>query len=142
MKNIMNYKGYQARVEFEADDGIFVGRIAGIDDNVGFHADSVNGLLEAFHEAVDDYLETCAKVGKAPEKSYSGNVFLRVRETTHARAAKAAELAGMSLNEFGEDALEAASERLLSALARAAADLDTEAHAVDPEVVKQILAKV
>jgi len=124
----MNYKGYQARVDFDPDDGIFVGRIAGIDDNVGFHADSVKGLLDAFHEAVDDYLETCEKIGKAPEKSYSGNVFLRVDEDTHARAAKAAELAGMSLNEFGEDALRAAVERLLNALAGAPGDLDAEAH--------------
>jgi predicted HicB family RNase H-like nuclease len=138
MKNIMNYKGYQARVDFDADDGIFVGRIAGIDDNVGFHADSVKDLVDAFHEAVDDYLETCAKVGKAPEKSYSGNVFLRVDENTHARAAKAAELAGMSLNEFGEDALEAAAERLLSALARAAAELEAEAHAAEEKAHQHI----
>ncbi len=141
MKNIMNYKGYQARVDFDADDGIFVGRIAGIDDNVGFHADSVKALLEAFHEAVDDYLETCAKVGKAPEKSYSGNVFLRVDEDTHAKAAKAAELAGMSLNEFGEDALQAAAERLLSALARAAADLEAEAHSSDEKIHQHVICK-
>ena len=114
MKNVMTYKGYQARVQFDADDGIFVGRIAGIDDNVGFHSDSVQGLVDAFQEAVEDYLETCAKIGKTPEKSYSGNVFLRVDEATHARAAMAAELSGKSLNEFGEEALQAAAERLLS----------------------------
>jgi predicted HicB family RNase H-like nuclease len=91
----------------------------------------VKDLLEAFHEAVDDYLDTCEKIGKAPEKSYSGNVFLRVDENTHARAAKAAELAGLSLNEFGEEALEAAAERLLSALDRAAAELEAEAHPAD-----------
>lgn len=136
MKNIMNYKGYQARVDFDADDGIFVGRIAGIDDHVGFHADSVKDLLDAFHEAVDDYLETCAKIGKTPEKSYSGNVFLRVDENTHARAAKAAELAGMSLNEFGGDALQAAAERLLSALARAT--IEAEAHAPDENIHQHI----
>ena len=140
MKNVMTYKGYQARVDFDADDGIFVGRIAGIDDNVGFHAESVRGLQDAFHEAVDDYRETCAKIGKAPEKSYSGNVFLRVHENTHARAAKAAELAGMSLNEFGEDALQAAAERLLTALARAAADLDAEAHASDEKIRHRMTA--
>lgn len=138
MKNIMNYKGYQARVDFDAEDGIFVGRIAGIDDNVGFHADCVNDLVHAFREAVDDYLETCEKIGKAPEKSYSGNVFLRVDEETHARAAKAAELAGMSLNEFGEDALQAAAERLLSALARAPADLDSEAHLAERQIHQHI----
>jgi predicted HicB family RNase H-like nuclease len=140
MKNIMNYKGYQARVDFDADDGIFVGRIAGIDDNVGFHAESVKDLVEAFHEAVDDYLETCAQIGKSPGKSYSGNVFLRVDENTHARAAKAAELAGMSLNEFGEDALEAAAERLLNALARAQAELEAEAHSADDIIHQRVIA--
>jgi predicted HicB family RNase H-like nuclease len=116
MKNTLTYNGYQARVDLDPDDGIFVGRIVGISDNIGFHAESVPDLVEAFHEAVDDYLETCAEIGKTPEKSYSGNVFLRVHESTHARAAKAAELAGKSLNEFGEEALQAASERLLGAL--------------------------
>jgi predicted HicB family RNase H-like nuclease len=139
MKNIMNYKGYQARVDFDPDDGIFVGRIAGIDDNVGFHADSVKDLVDAFREAVDDYLDACQKIGKIPEKSYSGNVFLRVKENTHARAAKAAELAGMSLNEFGEEALEAAAERLLNALSRAAAELEAEAHAAAAETIHQQL---
>lgn len=116
MKNVLTCKGYQARVEFDPDDGIFIGRIAGIDDNVSFHADSVEGLVAAFEEAVEDYLETCADIGKTPEKSYSGNVYLRVHEATHARAAKAAELSGKSLNEFGEEALLAAAQMILSRL--------------------------
>ncbi|MCL6728594.1 type II toxin-antitoxin system HicB family antitoxin [Sphingomonas hankyongi] len=127
MKNVITHKGYQARVEFDADDGIFVGRIAGIDDNVGFHSDNVQGLVEAFYEAVDDYLSTCAKIGKTPERSYSGNVYLRVPESTHAKAAKAADLAGMSLNEFGEEALEIAADRLLKAIACSLRDLEDEA---------------
>lgn len=122
MTNVLKHDGYQARVEFDADDGIFVGRIAGIDDNVGFHADSVEGLIAAFEEALEDYLDACEKVGKVPEKSYSGNVFLRVDGLTHARAAKAAELAGKSLNEFGEEALVAAAERYFSILSLSAAE--------------------
>jgi predicted HicB family RNase H-like nuclease len=55
------YKGYSARVEFDDEDEIFVGRIAGINDVVGFHADTVEDLKAAFHEAVDDYLATCAR---------------------------------------------------------------------------------
>ena len=63
----MAYKGYSARIEYD-DDRIFTGRIAGTRDGVGFHADTVDGLRRAFHEAVEDYLETCAKIGKEPQK--------------------------------------------------------------------------
>ena len=65
MSDILSYKGYQARVEFDADDRIFFGRVAGIKDGAGFHADTVNDLIAAFHEAVDDYLEIYAKASNA-----------------------------------------------------------------------------
>ena len=60
----MTHKGYAARIDYDDDGRIFTGRIAGIRDGVGFHADTVDGLRQAFHEAVEDYLETCAKIGK------------------------------------------------------------------------------
>ena len=74
MSNVMNYKGYSARIEYDDEDGILFGQIAGIRDGVGFHADNVEELRSAFHEAVDDYLATCAKAGKAPQKPYSGRI--------------------------------------------------------------------
>ena len=108
MSKTMTYKGYAARIEYDDDDRIFTGRIAGIRDGVGFHADSVDGLRQAFHEAVDDYLETCAKVGKEPQKTYSGRVMFRVSPETHRKAALAAELCGKSLNQWAEEVLESA----------------------------------
>ena len=69
MSNTMTYNGYAARIEYDDDDRIFTGRIAGIRDGVGFHADSVDALRQAFHEAVEDYLETCAKIGKEASES-------------------------------------------------------------------------
>lgn len=101
----MTYKGFAARVEYSPDDEAFVGQIAGINDIVGFHADTVAGLTTAFHEAVDDYVEACASAGKTPEKSFSGRVMFRVAPEVHAAAAKAAELTGVSLNEWAEAAL-------------------------------------
>lgn len=68
MSSTMTCKGYSARIDYDDDDRIFTGRIAGIRDGVGFHADTVDGLRHAFHEAVEDYLETCAKIGKEPQK--------------------------------------------------------------------------
>ena len=38
MSDVLSYNGYQARVEFDADDRIFFGKIAEINDGIGFHA--------------------------------------------------------------------------------------------------------
>ncbi len=108
--NTMTCKGYSARIEYDDQDEIFFGRIAGVVDVVGFHAETVSDLKAAFHEAVDDYLETCAKVGKEPQKPYSGKMMFRVSPDLHRRAALAAELSGKSLNQWAEEALERASE--------------------------------
>ena len=105
MSNTMTHLGYSARVEYDDEDGIFVGRIAGIRDGVGFHADSVAELREAFHDAVEDYIETCASIGKEPQKAFSGQMMFRVNPELHRRAAVAAELAGTSLNQWAEDVL-------------------------------------
>ncbi|MFZ3583347.1 type II toxin-antitoxin system HicB family antitoxin [Loktanella sp. DJP18] len=110
MTNTMTYKGYAARIAYDDEDGILTGQIAGIRDGVGFHADSVDALKEAFHEAVDDYVATCAKAGKEPQKPYSGRVMFRVDPEVHRKAALAAELAGKSLNQWAEDVLNRATQ--------------------------------
>jgi predicted HicB family RNase H-like nuclease len=101
----LTHRGYAAVIEFDPEDLILTGRIAGIRDRVGFHATTAESIAEAFREAVDDYLETCAKLGKNPDRAYSGKVMFRVRPELHARIAAAAELSGKSLNQWGEAAL-------------------------------------
>lgn len=108
MTQTMTHRGYSARVDYDDEDGLFVGRVAGIRDGVGFHADTVEGLRAAFREAVDDYLETCERLGRPPQKPYSGRLMLRVDPELHRRAALAAELAGLSLNQWAERALDGA----------------------------------
>ena len=112
MTNTMTHKGYSARVEYDDEDGIFTGRIAGIRDGVGFHADTVADLRQAFHEAVEDYIETCAKIGKPPQRAFSGKVMFRVRPDVHRKAALAAELSGKSLNQWAEEVLDRATSDL------------------------------
>jgi predicted HicB family RNase H-like nuclease len=101
----VSYKGYNALIEFDAEGEVFVGHLLGVNDVVGFHADSVETLRDAFHEAVDDYLETCGAIGKPPEKPYSGQIMVRVAPAVHARAALAAQMAGKSLAKWTEDVL-------------------------------------
>ncbi len=103
MNNIMTYKGYGARVEYDAKDECFVGRLAGINDVIGFHGATTKELKHAFREAVDDYVETCQKVGKSPERQYSGNVMCRNYPEIHAKAALEAQLKGISLNQWVEE---------------------------------------
>lgn len=67
--NVMTYGVYAAEIEYDAEDEIFVGRIAGIRDGVGFHAETVDDLKLAFVEAVEDYVEACNAVGKHPRRS-------------------------------------------------------------------------
>ncbi len=99
---VMRWKGHQAQVRFDADEGMFVGRLAGINDVVGFHADSVAGLAAAFEAAVTDYLAACRWSGKEPEKRYSGRLMVRISPMVHAEAALAAQLRGVSLNQWVE----------------------------------------
>lgn len=100
MNNTMIYKGYTAIVGFSAEDECLVGHIAGINDVIGFHADSVEEIRKVFHETVDDYLATCAKIGREPNKPYSGKVTLRMPPDLHARLAIQAETHGSSLNNW------------------------------------------
>ena len=104
----MTYKKYAARIEYSDEDQCFIGHIAGINDVVGFHGESVVELQEAFHEAVDDYLAACKKARKSPQKPYSGHIMLRISPEIHAKAAIAAKLHGKSLNAWSEEVLAAA----------------------------------
>ncbi len=104
--NSMSQNGYSARIEFDAEDRMFVGHIAGIRDIVGFHGESVDKLEAAFCEAVDDYLATCKKLKQAPDKPYSGRVMLRLPPELHARARAAAQVAGVSFNQWATRAFE------------------------------------
>ncbi len=108
--NTMLYRGYSARIEFDDVDRIFVGHVAGIRDIVGFHGSSVDELETAFQEAVDDYLAHCAKLKLEPNKPFSGRMLLRVPPEVHAKASAAAQVAGVSLNQWATQALEQATQ--------------------------------
>ncbi|MBC6437515.1 MAG: type II toxin-antitoxin system HicB family antitoxin [Rhodobacteraceae bacterium] len=70
----MTHKGYNARFWYDDEDRIYAGQIAGIRDIVGFHAENLNELEAAFHEAVEDYIETCAEMGKPPPEPWPGDI--------------------------------------------------------------------
>lgn len=106
MTNTMNYKGYLAQVDYDDEDAVFTGRLVGICDGIGFHADNVQALRQAFHEAVEDYVAVCAKIGKRPQQPYSGRLMFRVSSDVHRKVALAAKRSGKSLDQWAEEVLD------------------------------------
>ena len=107
--NMMKYKGYIARIEFDEDDRIFVGRLAGIDDIVSFHGTNVDELETAYHESVDHYLEVSERTGRPALKPYSGKLMLRINPDIHAAVATTSQVQGKSINQWAAEVLDKAS---------------------------------
>jgi predicted HicB family RNase H-like nuclease len=106
----MSYRGYSARIEYSDEDGCLIGRIAGIQDIISFHGDSVEDIRRAFHESVDFYLDTCAKKKREPQKPFSGKLMLRLPPELHARLAIRAQATGKSLNSLVTETLSQADD--------------------------------
>ena len=105
---MMEYKGYQAAVEFDYDVGVFHGRVIGTRDVISFEGTSVEQLIEEFHFSIDDYLAVCAERGREPSKPFSGLIPLKVPPDVHLAATAAAEAEGKSLNAWLAEAIERA----------------------------------
>ena len=108
MNDILQYKGYFASVQFSAMDEVFFGKILGINDLVSFEGTTVKELKDAFEEAVEDYLETCKKLKKEPEKMYKGSFNVRISSELHRQAALVSAGKNMSLNDFVRYAIDLA----------------------------------
>jgi predicted HicB family RNase H-like nuclease len=102
----MKYKGYEAIVEFDDEDRLFVGRVINTRDVIAFDGSSVDELEQSFHAAIDEYLQDCQTMGKTPDKPFSGRFNLRISPELHRQAATQAEKKGISLNALVELALQ------------------------------------
>lgn len=105
MKDCIFYKEYIGSVRFSVEDEVFYGKLEGIKDLVSYEGQSVGELKQAFHGAVDDYLEFCRKKGKEPEKPYKGSFNVRLSPELHRKLAQKAMTEGISLNQFVQKAI-------------------------------------
>ena len=104
-KNIIEYKGYYAKIEYSVEDRVLFGKIEGIRDLVNFESNSANDIEKEFQNAVDDYLDFCRSVGKEPDKPYKGTFNVRISPDLHKKIAERAFQRDMSLNSWVEEAL-------------------------------------
>ena len=103
--NTMVYNGYTARMDFDTEDKVIVGRVLDIDDVITFHAESVAEFEQVFRASVDSYISACEQLGQVAEKPASGRLMLRVNPAVHAAAVKASARKGQSLNKWAEEVL-------------------------------------
>lgn len=101
----MEYRGYTARVVFDADAGVLFGEVEGLRDIVTFEATNVESVAAEFRESVDDYLDMCAGRGEEPDKPYSGKILVRADPALHRDLAQLAARESMSLNAAAADAI-------------------------------------
>jgi predicted HicB family RNase H-like nuclease len=108
---MMEYKGYIAKVEFDDESIIFHGEVINLRDVITFEADCVDGLLQAFHDSVDDYLDFCKERGEDPERPFSGKFLVRLDTDLHRKIYIKAQLENKSLNAWVSEALESVLSR-------------------------------
>lgn len=97
---MMKYKGYVGQVEYDHEAKIFHGEVIGLKDVITFQGTTVKEIETAFKDSIDDYLEWCKERGEKPEKSFSGNIRLRMQPDLHAHLALEAAKLGISLNDL------------------------------------------
>ncbi len=112
MSSMLEYKGYHASIEFDAEDTIFVGEVFGISDSLSFHGTTVEELKEMFQQSIENYLEICQKTGKKSDKEFRGTFNVRIPPELHKKAALAAAEQKITLNQYVLKAIQASFETI------------------------------
>ena len=106
MKNdLLEYKGYRARVVYDNETKSLWGEVVGITDYIDFQSDSLKTIEKEFRKAVDEYLAFCEEVGKEPEKEYKGSFNIRIGTDLHKQIALQSLKEGKSINEYVKEAV-------------------------------------
>ena len=104
--DILEYKGYHSRVEFDSANMILHGKIEGINDLVTFESNDLSEIENEFHKAVDDYLAFCKDIGQNPDKEYRGSFNIRITPELHKKLVELSFLRNESLNSTVEKAID------------------------------------
>ncbi len=105
MKDVLKYKGYIGSVHYAAEDRVFYGKVEGINDLISFEGSTVDELVDGFQYMVNEHIEDCKKKNIPFERSYKGNLNIRLSPDLHRKAAYNATLKGISLNQYINDAI-------------------------------------
>ncbi|RMF68212.1 MAG: type II toxin-antitoxin system HicB family antitoxin [Cyanobacteria bacterium J069] len=106
----MSYRGYTAKVDYDAEAELLHGTVLDLRDAIEFQAKDPRDVRRNFHRAVDEYLDLMEKTGQEPEKPFKGNIAFRTSSTTHKKISLAAAQADMSINAWMDQVLSDAAD--------------------------------
>ena len=109
--DILEYKGYVTKVQYDAAAKGLYGKVQGIVDAVNYERATMDGVEAAFHDSVDRYLAFCAAVGRRPCKAFKGQFNVRMKPALHKAMVQWAMQHEITLNAAVEEAMRTFLER-------------------------------
>lgn len=100
MSTLPEYKGFQGTLDFSQEDHVLCGKVLHIDSLLTYEGSTLDEILNAFHEAVDDYLDYCIARGIEPNKPFKGSFNVRVGTERHRALAHEAAIRKTSINDL------------------------------------------
>lgn len=95
---LLSYRGYNACGDIDEKTDLIKGKVIDVNDSITFEGESVKQFKQAFHDAIDSYLEFCEAENRKPDKPFSGNISYRTTKERHRALSIAAAQAGLSIN--------------------------------------------
>ncbi len=106
---MLEYKGYQANVQYDSEAEVLHGTIFGISDVVAFEyklkSEVTEDIRETFRRCVDEYYIFCTKQGVKPEMPKAQQSSSSLHPKLRIKILKAANHAEKSVGQWVEDAL-------------------------------------
>lgn len=114
LTNLFKYKDHYARIAFDPSADAFHGQVIGLQDVIDFYGRTSEELRQEFKNSVEDYLAWCAEEGAKPDKTWLGQLTIRVDEDLRRRLAVVAEAHNESINGWITTVLDRETRRVLS----------------------------
>jgi len=100
MNELLQYKGLSGSVEFSRDDNVFYGKLLGINGLVLYEGDTIDELVQGFHDMADDYIDFCERNGVSLPVQDKANVAVKLE--IYRQVAENAHKNGLSFEDYLE----------------------------------------
>ena len=105
--NVIEYQGFHAKIEYDGERNLIVGRLLDTRSDLTFETAQVREVDPLFHKTLDDYLNQCKISGVDPHKSYNGSFNLRIPPDLMEELCSTASKRGITINRLVNLAVEA-----------------------------------